>query len=556
MTSCAGLQMTPDEYYEATRPEAADEYGDYLSARYAGLVRDGRSASEYYAQALSRSPEDKALLERAVIYALVAGDTSGAMDLVRNAPNDVEHSNIVETLIAVDQFSKRKFSETISFDATASSSSVMQAAIARSLREWSELGLKDKQRILPVSQSSIESRVFRSVRLYSDGLLELASGMDDEAKASFEEAWKLKGRYPVGVDAYVRLLAEQGDHKSARSIVDQFYEEIGDNPLIDQVDRELRDNALILAPRMSPNEGAAASVLGYALAIAAKQGDDIANLYYSFVLMFDEKQDAARLLLADSMRGAERYQAALEQLQFIKEDSVYFGAARAREAWVHCGLEDDQAAIDVAKTSLATQPGRSLKMQIGDLYRNLEMFPEAEALFDEVANTDRKEGFVDWRVLFARAGMRDKLGRWDDAEQDLLLALSLEPTRPEILNYLGYSWVDRGVHIDQGFEMIRTAMEQRPNEGYIRDSLGWAYYRLNHYEKAVVYLEQAAELDPADPIINDHLGDAYWRIGRKQQAEYQWLRVLKYSEDDELKEIVGHKLKSGLDIKLSAMKIH
>ena len=115
-----------------------------------------------------------------------------------------------------------------------------------------------------------------------------------------------------------------------------------------------------------------------------------------------------------------------------------------------------------------------------------------------------------------------------------------------MLNYLGYSWVDQGVNLDEGMRMIRRAVEQRPDDGYIVDSLGWAYYRLGNFEEAVKHLERAVELKPEDPTINDHLGDAYWKVGRQLEAHFQWshARDLK-PEPDELEKI-EEKLKSGL----------
>ncbi len=554
MVSCAGLSSTNSGGL-AGLDENRPQYADYLSARYAGLMRDGGSASTYYSQALKRAPDDESLLERAIIYALVAGDTKQALKLAKeNASSTQDNGSMVEILLAVDKFSREKYKSTVNFQGELSTG-LMRNVVARSLRNWSQLGLQEEGVLLPIAYTGKESRLFRGVRLYSDGLLQLANGQDQQALESLEKAWKLGGRYPVGVDALVRLHAEKGDLDAAKNIVDQFYEEIGDNPLIDQVDKDLRAGIDISAPRLSPNEGAASSILGFALAIAAGQSGDIANLYYSIVLLLDPDQDAARLLLADSMRSADRLDAAIEQLQYIDDRSVYYGAARAREAWVLYDQDKHDSAINLAQTALETKPGRSLKMQIGDLYRSLEMYEQAEQLFDDVFNKDAEEGFVDWRVLFARAGMRDKLLRWEEAEADLIAALGYAPDRPEVLNYLGYSWVDRGVNIDRAFQMIQSAMEQRPDQGYIRDSLGWAYYRLSHYEKAVKFLEEAAALDPSDPVINDHLGDAYWRIGRHTQAEYQWSRVAQYSEDPFLKASAKQKLQHGLDAQLTELQV-
>ena len=115
-----------------------------------------------------------------------------------------------------------------------------------------------------------------------------------------------------------------------------------------------------------------------------------------------------------------------------------------------------------------------------------------------------------------------------------------------MLNYLGYSWIDQGANLDEGMRMIRRAVEQRPDDGYIVDSLGWAYYRIHNYEEAVKQLERAVELKPDDPTINDHLGDVYWKTGRVLEARVQWshARDLKPDPEDLVK--INQKLASGL----------
>ena len=121
-----------------------------------------------------------------------------------------------------------------------------------------------------------------------------------------------------------------------------------------------------------------------------------------------------------------------------------------------------------------------------------------------------------------------------------------------MLNYLGYSWIDQGINLDEGMRMIRRAVEQRPDDGYIVDSLGWAYYRIGNYDEAVKQLERAVELKPEDPTINDHLGDAYWKIGRTLEANFQWshARDLKPEPEDLVK--IEQKLATGLPEETSA----
>jgi len=115
-----------------------------------------------------------------------------------------------------------------------------------------------------------------------------------------------------------------------------------------------------------------------------------------------------------------------------------------------------------------------------------------------------------------------------------------------VLNYLGYTWIDKGINLKRGTEMIRKALDLRPTDGYIADSLGWAHYRLGEYQKSVKEMERAVALRPEDPVINDHLGDVYWRVGRTNEARFQWRRVLTLDPEDDLAAQAKSKLKDGL----------
>jgi len=153
---------------------------------------------------------------------------------------------------------------------------------------------------------------------------------------------------------------------------------------------------------------------------------------------------------------------------------------------------------------------------------------------------------ANWVMFYFRGICAERSKQWPQAEADMKKALELFPDQPLVLNYLGYSWVDQGVHLDEGMDMIRRAVEQRPDDGYIVDSLGWAYFRIGNYDEAVKNLERAVELKPDDPTINDHLGDAYWRVGRKLEAHFQWSHAKDLKPEQEDLPKIEAKLKDGL----------
>ncbi|MGH6954092.1 MAG: tetratricopeptide repeat protein, partial [Alphaproteobacteria bacterium] len=151
-----------------------------------------------------------------------------------------------------------------------------------------------------------------------------------------------------------------------------------------------------------------------------------------------------------------------------------------------------------------------------------------------------------WTLLYARGIALERSKQWPRAEADLLRALEFRPEQALVLNYLGYSWADRGENLERAREMIERAVALRPNDGYIVDSLGWVHYRMGQYDKAVIHLERALELKSGDAVITDHLGDAYWQAGRKTEARFQWRRALTLDADQDLRRSIQLKLEHGL----------
>ena len=152
-----------------------------------------------------------------------------------------------------------------------------------------------------------------------------------------------------------------------------------------------------------------------------------------------------------------------------------------------------------------------------------------------------------WPILFSRGMSYEQIGDLKKSEDDLMAALEFQPDNPYLLNYLGYSWVDQGKKLEESLKMIERAVALKPEDGYIVDSLGWAYFKLGRFEDSVIEMEKAVELVPFDPIINDHLGDAYWKVGRKNEARFQWARAINHTKDAGDIAKLEQKINLGLD---------
>ena len=191
----------------------------------------------------------------------------------------------------------------------------------------------------------------------------------------------------------------------------------------------------------------------------------------------------------------------------------------------------------------------------GDTLRGMDRFEESIKPYNAAVALIGTPEEQHWIIFFARAIAYERSDMWTEAEADFRKALELRPEQPQVLNYLGYSFLEMQTNYDEALDMIERAVALRPDSGYIIDSLGWGLYRLGRYEEAVGHMEKAVERQPIDPIINDHLGDVYWAVGRKREAEFQWHRALSFITDetdtnDVDPERIRRKLEVGLDVVL------
>jgi Flp pilus assembly protein TadD len=253
------------------------------------------------------------------------------------------------------------------------------------------------------------------------------------------------------------------------------------------------------------------------------------------------------MLVAEIEEATHNTARSLAIYQAIDRASPVSWSARLKAALELDELNRTDEAVSLLQAMAAERPQRAEALvTLGDVQRGREHFSEAVAAYDAAARRLGPAAAADWRLTYSRGVALERSGDWPRAEADLKAALALQPDEPLILNYLGYSWIDRGLNLDQALKMVERAVELKPNDGYIVDSLGWAFFRLGNYSRAASFLERATELLPEDPTVNDHLGDAYWRTGRVAEARFQWQRALQFKpEADEVKTLQT-KLDQGL----------
>ncbi|KCZ90815.1 tetratricopeptide repeat protein [Hyphomonas johnsonii] len=527
------------------RPPDARAYGDFLVARFAAMTNDPETAAEYYAAAIDTAPEKSGIAERAVFSALLAGDYDTGVRLARRANEVGSEATLVRLTLGVDAMVRGREDEAaVYLDET--DYGPFNRMVARGLSAWriaDRHGADKAETYLRAGLTGDPS--LDSATLYMLGLIQAADKKDAAALETFDQLWDSGARLAVGVHAHAELLAANGQKQRALDILQGFREEIGQNAALEGLRADILAGKRIRPERLSTREGAALAVYVPAAALMMQTDDDLSGVYFVLALALDPHLQVARSLWGQSLDNADRRQEAISVLSRIPDSSEFYATARGQMAWALRREGRNQEAIAIAGDALDHSPDRGLKVQLADLFRSLDQFADADRLLSEVIAEDAKVGRTDWRILFARGATREQLGMWPEAESDLKAALALQPDDASVLNYLGYSYIDRGLNLEPALEMIRRAVELDPKSGYIVDSLGWAHYRMGHYELATRFLERAVELSPGEALLNDHLGDAYWQVGRKTEARFQWQRALKLDPSDSERERIEAKMEAG-----------
>jgi tetratricopeptide (TPR) repeat protein len=521
--------------------------GSYLAARHASVERDASSAATFYRSALRSDPKNNELLDRAFISSLADGDIDEAVKLADRILAVDKTNRVARLVIGVRDLRQRKYASAQA-NINQSVRGPITDLVATLLSGWASYGAGDtKTAIANIDKLTGPEwyPIFKD--LHSAMILELA-GKEREAGVRLERAYKLEDSMLRVSDDYARWLSRNKDAASATAIYEAFDKKLPRHPLVLEGLRESKAGKKLPPLVDSPQTGAAEALYGIGATLTRRGGEDLALVYLQLALYLSPNHPLALLSLADLYESVKKPAMAIKVYERMPASSPLRRNAQIQLAVSLDAAERSDEAIKILK-NVTTEDPKDLEavMALGNVERGRKKFAECAQTYsrgiDVLPATNEK---TNWVYYYYRGICEERSKQWSKAEVDMRKALDLQPEQPHVLNYLGYSWIDQGINLDEGMRMIKRAVDQRPDDGYIVDSLGWAYYRIGNFEDAVKNLERAIDLKPEDPTINDHLGDAYWRIGRTLEAKFQWAhaRDLK-PEPDELPKIEA-KIENGL----------
>src|SRR5438270_843108 len=521
--------------------------GSYLAARHASVERDSASAAAFYRSALRIDPKNNELLDRAFISSLADGDIDEAVKLADRILTIDKSNRVARLVVGVRDLKTKKYA--------AAQSNINQSVrgpitdlVATLLSGWASYGAGEtKAAVANIDKLTGPEwyPIFKD--LHSGMILELA-GKEKEAGVRLERAYKLDDTMLRVADDYARWLTRNKDDPAATAIYQAFDKKLPRHPLVQEALRETKAGKKMPPLVDSAQTGAAEALYGIGATLTRRGGEDLALVYLQLALYLAPNHPLALLSLADLYESVKKPAMAIKIYERVPANSPLKRNAQIQLATNLDTADRSDEAIKILK-GVTAEDSKDVEaiMALGNIERGRKKFADCAQTYSRgIAAMPDPNDKNNWVYYYYRGICEERSKQWNKAEADMRKALQLQPEQPHVLNYLGYSWIDQGINLDDGMKMIKRAVDQRPDDGYIVDSLGWAYYRIGNYEDAVKNLDRAIDIKPDAATSNDHLGDASSRTGRILEAKFQWANARDLKPEPEELPKIEAKIENGL----------
>ncbi len=528
--------------------------GAFLAARTADTDRDFATANELYRIALQFEPGNNDVKQRLMITLLMAGKFDEGAKIAEQLKSDPAVERITTVIRAIEAIRKREYrnaQKLLNYEGPNDLDRLMNGLLSA----WAKFGQGKPKEALAEVNGLDGPDWFRVFKNYHAGAIAIASGDKATARAKLNDAIldreggaAAPDTFMRAVEALARFEARENNKQKALDTI-----AVGENMVNNYTPLEaLRKSIETGVPQeqqvKTASQGAAAVLFSIGGALNREGAEDIVSLYLQTARRLDPDSADILVMLAGIAENLKKPKEAIELYQSVPEASpmrrlseLQLGLSLASIGKVDEAKKHLKALIDVDPKNIRNYLAYGSVLSDAKDYKEMgELYDRA---VDQIGPVPKRS---DWTVFFQRGIAYERQKLWEKAEPNFRKALELNPDQPQVLNYLGYSWVDMNINLEEGLDMIRKAVELKPDDGYIVDSLGWAYFRMNRFDDAVVELEKAAELMAGDPTINDHLGDAYWRVGRKLEAVFQWTQTLELKPEEAEIPKIKAKIENGL----------
>lgn len=513
----------------------------YLIGRFAQTATDTATAADLMLEALRLDPDQPELLNRAFVATLLDGRPE-ALRLARRLPD-----NQVAALVLIGSDGLAGRWERAEQRVRALPRQGPAQLLQPLLLAWTQQGRGATDAALGTLRPLAEGGRLRGLHALHMALIADLASRPREA-----ERW-IRAALSDTPEPNLRLiqlaagvLARAGREAEGLRLLEGLGHNLGDFAVV--APNEAARRAMLQGRGVaSPIEGIAEAYLAVSGALRGQGTGDASLVLSRLAIRLRPGFAPALLLVADHYADERHPETALRMLDGIGRNDPLTHVVALRRASLLDRLDRVQEAEAVLRRLAEELPAAPQPwIRLGDMLRARNRFADAAPAYDEALARIPNLAAGDWPLLYARAIARERAGDWPRAEADFQRALELSPEQPYVLNYLAYTWVEQGRNLTRARQMLERAVELRPNDGNIVDSLGWALFRLGDVPGAVRWLERAVELEPRNAVINDHLGDAYWAVGRQAEARFQWRRALGLEPEPPEIPKIESKLREGL----------
>ncbi|PRY75251.1 tetratricopeptide repeat protein [Yoonia maritima] len=521
--------------------------GAYLAGRQAVHDHDYGSGARYLTEGLLSDPSNPYLLDRAMTSYVALGQMDQAISIAQAIVDQGFNSQVAHLVLQMADVKSENWDGVFQALEKGRTVSPLIDGVAQA---WAHLGNGDMTKASAGFDRVIETEgmVVYGVTHKAYALASVGDFEGAEAMFSMRIPGGMRYNRQSGI-AHAQILSQLGRNEDALVILEGVFGAQLDPGLAQLRDQLQAGEAVAYSAVTTPEQGMAEI---YHITAGAIQNDvpDAYTLMYARAANYLWPDNTvATLMTAGLLEKLGQYDLSNAAYTSVPRDDPAFHAAELGRADVLRSGGRVEAAIEVLDALARSHPDLpQVFTNQGDTLRQAGRYEEAGRAYTRAIELYADDDPTKWFAYYTRGICEHKTDNWPAAEADFRAALSLQPNHPQILNYLGYSLVERGEKLDEALSMLETAAAARPDHGAIIDSLGWVLFQLGRYDEAVGLLESAAELEPVDSVVNDHLGDVYWAVGREIEAKFQWNRALSFDPKETEALRIRDKLERGLDL--------
>ena len=527
--------------------------GSYIAGQFAEKERDFKNASYYYIDLISRGDSEREIITRSVIYAALAGNFEIATAISRKIDDLQLNYPVANLVIFAEAIKKREKSEIL-------------RAFERHKKNFPEIfKIVTEFWILIIDNKKDEAfRLINSISINNEAQLQIINYNQLLAYVYFNEYEQAKTLYEnmefsnflfdsESALALVRYFQKNKANEVSESIISKARSASNNAYYIQAFKNKLSNGGVGDAIRITPYKQIAEVFFRWSQS-SQRGAENIINksFYLSLANFADPTSSFLKFNLANILNDSGNYELSREILDNFSNDDVFFMDSIVENSFAIEQLDSNESALEyIQQFIIDGYANARLLKTYGSLQRSMSLFKEAIKSYTRAIEVAKRETYTEaiWPILFLRGISFERSKNWALAESDFISALELSPDQPQVLNYMGYSLLERKEKLDQALKMIILAAEKSPDSYHIIDSLGWAYYKKGDFGKALLYLEKAMEIESTDPIVNDHLGDVLWMLGRKREAKFQWKKSLSFNPESVDQKNTEDKLKFGLNVR-------